>query len=116
MHSPPLWVKSSPPGPQPAAYSQLRSTATFTRLLAIFLIVLYISLYHSMLSLCLSVSLVQPGTKSFHLVKIKLNEVAVKINHFLYQGGNEELPEREGHQFFFFHTINQLPFTSFHIF
>lgn len=66
----------------------------------------------SSLSLCfLVLSLVELTTMTFHLDKIKPNEVAVKINHFLYREGNKAMPGRIKH-----HTFSPFPFTSFHIF
>lgn len=54
-------------------------------------------------------------TKTLYLGKINFRELAVKINHFLYQRGNKDSPERKKNSLFrFFFSINQFPFTTFH--
>lgn len=117
-----LWGQIQPT--RPSASGLLTATLcnfhTFvSESLTCHLFIVLISLFITLCSpFCPSVSLpLCLTTKTFHLDKIKLIEVAVKINHFLHQGGNKELPERKERILFFsLHTINQFPFKSFHIF
>lgn len=84
-------------------------------------VLLFLTLFRQSILSILPYSLVWPTTKTFRLDKIKLNEVAVKINHFLYQGGNKESLERKGkdtNSFLFYFILStqsiKFPFTSFH--